>query len=148
MNIDRYAALQKFQCCGAAKSKMHSDGKEWLTFRHGWLDRGENGRSKIKSERIAFKIVLLRQRSHAIVAWFGTTISELESRVARGKLRRQRPGIHASFACISKNELWINLSKIKQTEQAAGSAAVWTEADNREAEAGKCQGARDSWVAK
>jgi hypothetical protein len=28
MNIGQYTALQKFRCCDAAKSEMHSVGKE------------------------------------------------------------------------------------------------------------------------
>ena len=75
----------------------------------------------------------------------------IRDRVAGRPWETATPAVR--YSCVIrmhlKNEFWTNLSKITQIEQeAAGSAAVWTEADNREAEAGKCQGARDSWVAK
>src|ERR1700723_2520004 len=53
MNIERHTALQKFQCCGAAKLILHSGSKEWLTFRHGWLNRRRKrplqGRTSVNS---------------------------------------------------------------------------------------------------
>src|ERR1700677_763918 len=53
MNIVRHTALQKFQCCGAAKLILHSGSKEWLTFRHGWLNRRRQrplqGRTSVNS---------------------------------------------------------------------------------------------------
>jgi hypothetical protein len=39
MNIERYTALQKFLCCGAANPKMHNKTKKYLTIRHSCREK-------------------------------------------------------------------------------------------------------------
>jgi hypothetical protein len=65
MNIEAYAALQKFQCCDAAKPMVHSGGKKWLTLRHAAQWNGHEGLSSAgPQQKITITMGVVTMETH------------------------------------------------------------------------------------